>query len=139
MKSVREEPLLELTAAIMHAAGSHHAEARTIARRLVDSNLAGHDSHGVIRVKTYCEWVRVGWLVPNRAPTLVFDSDALAIVEGNRGFGQVVGEFAVDVGVAQGRAQPASRWSACATADTSAGSATGRSVPQRRGRCRCIS
>ncbi len=99
MKTIPDAKLIELTAAIMHAAGSHHAEARAIARRLVDSNLAGHDSHGVIRVAKYCEWVRAGWLVPNRSASVVFESDALAIVDGNRGFGQVVGEFAGNLGV----------------------------------------
>ena len=69
-------------------------EARTVARRLVDSNLVGHDSHGVLRVGKYLEWVRDGWLKPNTPPTIVFDSDTIAIVDGNRGFGQVIGEFA---------------------------------------------
>ena len=40
----------DLVAAVMQAGGSHADEARTIARRLVDSNLVGHDSHGVLRV-----------------------------------------------------------------------------------------
>jgi uncharacterized oxidoreductase len=85
----------------MEAGGSSEAEARTIAERLVDSNLVGHDSHGVIRVSKYLEWVRAGWLKPNAAPSIVFDSDALAIIDGNRGFGQVVGEFATRFGVAK--------------------------------------
>ncbi len=49
----------------MHGGGCGEAEARTIARRLVDSNLVGHDSHGVLRVGKYLEWVRDGWLKPN--------------------------------------------------------------------------
>ena len=83
----------------MQGGGSNADEARTIAQRLVDSNLVGHDSHGVLRVGKYLEWVRDGWLKPNTAPTIVFDSDALAIVDGNRGFGQVVGEFATNLGI----------------------------------------
>src|SRR4030095_1264955 len=71
----------------------------TIARRLVDSNLVGHDSHGVLRVGKYLEWVREGWLKPNTPPTIVFDSDAIAIIDGNRGFGQVIGEFATRLGI----------------------------------------
>jgi uncharacterized oxidoreductase len=101
MKSIAAAKLIDVTAAIMHAAGSSEAEARTIARRLVDSNLVGHDSHGVIRVAKYCEWVRAGWLVPNREPSVAFESDALAIVDGNRGFGQIVGEFAGRLGIAK--------------------------------------
>jgi uncharacterized oxidoreductase len=99
MKTVPADKLVNLVAAIMQGGGSEPGEARTIARRLVDSNLVGHDSHGVLRVGKYLEWVRDGWLKPNTPPTVVFDSDALAIVDGNRGFGQVVGEFATSLGI----------------------------------------
>ena len=94
MKLVNAQKLVDFVAAHHAERGSHADEARTIARRLVESNLVGHDSHGVLRVAKYLEWVREGWLVPNAKPTIVFDSDALAIVDGNRGFGQVVGEYA---------------------------------------------
>ena len=99
MKTVPAANLVNLTAAIMQAGGSHPEEARTIARRLVDSNLVGHDSHGVLRVGKYLEWVREGWLKPNTPPTIVFDSDTIAIIDGNRGFGQVTGEFATRLGI----------------------------------------
>src|SRR5437879_6076137 len=101
MKVVSAARLTDLVATIMHAAGCSLEESRTIARRLVDSNLVGHDSHGVIRVGKYLEWLRAGWLKPNQPPTLVFDSDALAIVDGNRGFGQVIGEYAMKLGIAK--------------------------------------
>jgi hydroxycarboxylate dehydrogenase B len=101
MRSVPAEKLVDLTAAIMQAGGSSPGEARTVARRLVDSNLAGHDSHGVLRVGKYLEWVRVGWLRPDTAPTIVFESDGVAIIDGNRGFGQVTGEFATKLGIAK--------------------------------------
>jgi hydroxycarboxylate dehydrogenase B len=100
-RSFRATRLTDAVAAIMEAGGSARDEARTVARRLVDSNLVGHDSHGVLRVGKYLEWVREGWLVPNASPTIVFDSPALAIVDGNRGFGQVIGEFATRLGIAK--------------------------------------
>ena len=101
MKTVDAAKLVDLVAAIMRGGGCHADEARTVARRLVDSNLVGHDSHGVLRVGKYLEWVREGWLKPNTAPNVVFDSGTLAIVDGNRGFGQVIGEFAMRLGIAK--------------------------------------
>src|SRR6185503_11477496 len=86
---------------VMREGGSATGEAATIARRLVDANLVGHDSHGVIRVGKYLEWVRAGWLQPNQPPTVAVDTDTLAIVDGNRGFGQVIGEFAAQLGIAK--------------------------------------
>ncbi|MFI4903607.1 MAG: malate/lactate/ureidoglycolate dehydrogenase [Burkholderiales bacterium] len=100
-RKLRATRLTDAVSAIMEAGGSARDEARTVARRLVDSNLVGHDSHGVLRVGKYLEWVREGWLVPNAAPTVVFDCPALAIVDGNRGFGQVIGEFATRLGIAK--------------------------------------
>src|SRR6476660_5310556 len=93
--------LVTLVTAIMQGGGCNATEAGTVARRLVDSNLVGHDSHGVIRVGKYLEWVREGWLKPNQPPSIVFESDAIAIVDGNRGFGQVIGEFATRLGIAK--------------------------------------
>jgi uncharacterized oxidoreductase len=101
MHSLQPARLETLVAATMRGAGCGDDEAATIARRLVDANCVGHDSHGVLRVGKYLEWVREGWLRPNQAPSVVFDSDAVAIIDGNRGFGQVVGEFATALGIAK--------------------------------------
>src|SRR6266849_1480612 len=98
MRTVSASRLIELVAATMHAAGCNPEEAATVARRLVDANLVGHDSHGVIRVGKYLEWMRSGWLRANQVPTIDFESDTIAIVDGNRGFGQVVGEFTGKLG-----------------------------------------
>jgi uncharacterized oxidoreductase len=101
VEAVAAPKLVELVTAIMHAAGCNVVEAATIARRLVDSNLVGHDSHGVLRVGKYLEWMRLGWLKANQAPSIAFESDTIAIVDGNRGFGQVIGEFAGKLGISK--------------------------------------
>src|SRR6478735_1886697 len=101
MRTLAASKLVALVAAIMHGAGCNSREAEIVARRLVDSNLVGHDSHGVLRVAKYLEWVRDGTLKPNMSPKIVFESDTIAIVDGQRGFGQVIGEFAARTGIAK--------------------------------------
>jgi uncharacterized oxidoreductase len=101
VRTVAASKLVDLVAAIMQGGGCDAHEAAMVARRLVDSNLVGHDSHGVIRVGKYLEWMRNGWLRANQSPTIVFESDTIAIIDGNRGFGQVVGEFAGRTGTAK--------------------------------------
>ena len=101
MRALPPARLVAFVTATMQRAGCSAEEADSIARRLVDSNSVGHDSHGVIRVGKYLEWVREGWLKPNQPPSVVFESDAIAIVDGNRGFGQVIGEFATRLGIAK--------------------------------------
>ena len=101
MRTIAAAKLRALVAAIMEGGGCSAAEARTVAERLVASNLGGHDSHGVLRVGRYLDWIRDGTLVPNTPPSIVFDSASLAIVDGHRGFGQVTGEFATKLGIAK--------------------------------------
>src|SRR5256714_5432814 len=85
----------------MRGGGCDAHEATMVARRLVDSIRVGHVSQGVIGVGKYLEWMRCGWLRPNQSPSIAFESDTIAIIEGNRGFGQVVGEFAGKTGTAK--------------------------------------
>jgi hydroxycarboxylate dehydrogenase B len=101
VRTLAAPKLIELVAAIMRGGGCDAHEATMVSRRLVDSNLVGHDSHGIIRVGKYLEWMRKGWVRPNQSPTIVFESDTIAIIDGNRGFGQVVGEFAGKTGTAK--------------------------------------
>ena len=91
--------LAELTAAIFHTAGCSSAEADRIAAHLVEANLVGHDSHGVIRVPSYIQWLRAGKVLADRTLQIVFENEALAVVDGQFGFGQTIGEQAVRLGI----------------------------------------
>ena len=58
--TVPAETLRAFIAAIFPAAGCAADEAGRIARYLLSANLAGHDSHGVIRAPRYVQWLRRG-------------------------------------------------------------------------------
>ncbi len=96
---IGHERLESLTAAIFAAAGCQHEEADRIAGYLVEANLVGHDSHGVIRVPSYVEWLRTGKVLAGRTIDIAFENDAIAVVDGRFGFGQTVGEQAVRLGI----------------------------------------
>ena len=49
MKQIRDDKLRRFVAAVFAKAGSSTHEADMIAKRLVDSNLMGHDSHEIGR------------------------------------------------------------------------------------------
>jgi len=89
--------LEQLVRDIFTAAGSHHHEAERIAHYLVEANLVGHDSHGVIQVARYVERVRAGLLVPNQTVEIVSENEVLAVLDGRLGFGQVIGEEAMRI------------------------------------------
>ena len=90
------EPLL---ADIMAAAGCSTHEARGIARRLVGANLAGHDSHGVVRTQRYVQYLQHGVQLAGVTVDVVLDGGAFAVVDGKFGMGQTVGEQAVQIGI----------------------------------------
>ena len=84
---------------IFASAGCADDEAGRIAENLVDANLTGHDSHGVIRTPRYVQWLQDGNLVADRTVTTVSDSGSFLVLDGNHGFGQTVGRLAVDAGI----------------------------------------
>lgn len=99
------EVMHALGAAIFGAVGSAPAEARTIVTRLAGANLRGHDSHGVIRIPRYVQWAKDGIQIPNQKLRVLSDQPGIAIVDGQYGFGQSIGEQAVDIGIAKAKAQ----------------------------------
>ncbi len=96
---VHHAHLERLVNEIFVAAGCHPAEAGQIASHLVEANLAGHDSHGVIRVSAYIGWLQEGKVQPNRRMRIVHETGVLAVVDGEQGFGQAIGIEATDLGV----------------------------------------
>lgn len=89
--------------AIFAKAGCSPEEAERIARRLTGANLRGHDSHGVIRIPRYVEWIGEGRQVPNQTVKVLLDQPTFAILDGCYGFGQSIGEQAVDIGIAKAK------------------------------------
>ena len=89
---------------IFAGAGCARDEAERIARCLIAANLAGHDSHGVIRTPAYVEWLRVGRVRAGQSISIVDESATHATVDGNFGFGQTVVPQAVDLGIAKAKA-----------------------------------
>ena len=84
---------------IFVAAGCSSDEGERIGKYLVEANLTGHDSHGVIRVPRYVQMLRDGAIVPDVTVDVVIDTPVLAVVDGKYGFGQTVAPQAVRIGI----------------------------------------
>jgi hydroxycarboxylate dehydrogenase B len=74
---------------IFESSGSSPEEAKAVASHLVDANLVGHDSHGVMRAPRYQALVAAGKLVANKRPRLVSDLGASMLFDGRFGYGQI--------------------------------------------------
>lgn len=102
--TVPHATLQRYSAAIFEAAGCASDEAARIPRHLLSANLAGHDSHGVIRVPRYVQWLQEGKVRAGQVPTVLHETATHAVVDGNLGFGQTIGPLAVDLGIGKARA-----------------------------------
>ena len=96
--------LTETTASIFAAAGMRADEARVVAELLVEANLVGHDSHGVIRIPQYLGQVEAGDIVPDATVEIVHEAPTLAVLDAHWGFGQVAMSRGVDMALEKARA-----------------------------------
>ncbi len=74
---------------MFEAVGLPEEEANRVATSLVDANLCGHDSHGLIRINQYIDAVRDGRLVPGAEFKVVKETAGILVVDGGKGLGQV--------------------------------------------------
>jgi hydroxycarboxylate dehydrogenase B len=98
-RTISAAQLRAQVAGIIAAGGSSAEEARTVADNLVLANLSGHDSHGVGMVPRYIDAVLEGGLKPNSAVKVNLDAGSLLALDGQRGYGQVVGEQAMKLAI----------------------------------------
>ncbi len=97
MPTLQASELKQFAAAIFVASGTASAEAEIIADSLVAANLAGHDSHGVMRIPEYVAWVEEGAVNLSSKPQIERSTGSFAVLDGDWGWGQVVGRRAVDL------------------------------------------
>lgn len=95
--------LQDLVGAIFGRAGCDAEEAARVAEYLVSANLAGHDSHGVLRTLRYIDWLESGLVEAGKAIEVVYENEVMAIVDGQGGLGQTVAPEAVRLGIDKAR------------------------------------
>jgi uncharacterized oxidoreductase len=99
MVSIRAQALQDLVRDIFVRAGCSEKEGTQLGKSLVGANLAGHDSHGVVRVPKYLEWKDEGSFLADQTVKVIRDTPVLAVVDGQYGFGQTVAPQAVAIGI----------------------------------------
>lgn len=90
MPVVSEQALLEFTRALLSAGGANPQEADIVADSLVQANLRGHDSHGVMRVPFYLQAVKEGRIHSGQPLKIVKETPGSIVADGGWGFGQVL-------------------------------------------------
>jgi uncharacterized oxidoreductase len=83
------ETLLPFARSIFEASGVPADEAAIVAGSLVDANLCGHDSHGLIRIPQYVRAISEGQISPGAPLKIVKETPAVLVADGQWGLGQV--------------------------------------------------
>ena len=103
MPSLSHQYLRNLTFPLLRAAGANEAEAATVTEHVVDANLAGHDSHGIIQIPTYIDRIKAGDIVPGAPIEVLDDTPTTARVDGHWGFGYVSSTRAMEMAIEKAR------------------------------------
>ncbi|MCZ6544997.1 MAG: Ldh family oxidoreductase, partial [Chloroflexi bacterium] len=90
MPTIDPPALREFVERIFVATGSPAGDADAVATHLVEANLKGHDSHGVIRVQQYVDGAQAGRIQPGATTDTESETETTAVLNGNWNYGQVV-------------------------------------------------
>ncbi len=104
MKTISFERLRDFLARVLGAAGATAADASVVAEHLATSDLAGHPSHGTVRVPQYVDLIGKGEIVPGGEFRVLSQTPVTALCTGGWNFGQVNARRAVEIAVAKARA-----------------------------------
>ncbi len=99
MPRVDADRLRTLGTDIFRAAGAPRNEAELVANLLVEANLTGHDSHGVIRISNYVKGIKMGAVRPGAKITVIRETPSTALIDGGWGFGQVIAIKAMEIAI----------------------------------------
>ncbi len=101
--SVASGKLTGFAAACLEKLGLAPADARLVAETLVESNLRGVDSHGIVRLPHYATRLRNGTIRPRPNLSVQRTGPSSAMLEGDAGMGQLVAVRAMQEAIALAR------------------------------------
>lgn len=104
VRPVAADRLRTLIRQLFAAAGVPAEDAATVAEVLVEADLRGVESHGSTRVAGYLSMMKLGLLNPRPKVQVLRDTPALAMLEGDNGFGIVVAKRAMRTAMDKARA-----------------------------------
>lgn len=98
------ERLIDFATAVYAGEGVPEADARLIADTLVQADLWGHQSHGVLRLGWYWERFRNGVMKAVTEPEFVVNAGTIAVIDGHDGVGHVLTKLAAKEAIRRAKA-----------------------------------
>jgi LDH2 family malate/lactate/ureidoglycolate dehydrogenase len=95
--------LREFGARVLASLGVPDEDGALVADSLVQADLWGHQSHGVLRLPWYVDRLRAGAMTARTEPAVLSDTGPLVLLDGRDGIGQVLTEHARRLAVERAR------------------------------------
>jgi uncharacterized oxidoreductase len=89
--------LVRFAQSVLEAVGVLPDGARIVAESLIGANLCGHDSHGLLRLPQYVDFIKTGAYAPNADLKVESDQGAVVTTDGGWGLGQVQSHRLLDM------------------------------------------
>ncbi len=89
MPTLHAPTLLDFATRLFTAVGVPSSDASIVAHNLIGANLRGHDSHGVLRIPQYLDFLRKGDYRAGVELKVENESPGVVVVDGQWGLGQV--------------------------------------------------
>lgn len=96
---MRYEELKVFCEAAYQGFGFSLSQSELITDVLLLADLYGIDSHGTNRIVMYHEQIQAGFIDNQAIPEIVMETQVSAVVDGKRGMGQLVANFATDLAI----------------------------------------
>ena len=102
MPTIHHNALREYVCQVFERSGTPLDEARIVSDHLVDANLAGHDSHGVLRAAGYARGMQKG-VTPRRKYEIIKESPTMGMIDAHGGLGIVAALTAMEAAIDKAR------------------------------------
>ncbi|MCP3469054.1 Ldh family oxidoreductase [Bradyrhizobium sp. CCGUVB1N3] len=93
--------LTEFAAALLIRAGTPAAHGQSVAEALTDADMEGLPSHGLMLLPMYLDRIRAGSVAPAAQGRIVSDTGTQIVIDGENGFGHVIGDRAASLAAAR--------------------------------------
>lgn len=96
---VKSDNLVDFCANILRKVGLSTDEATYVASLLVESEMRGRVTHGIMRLPMYVELIKSNAINPTPKIVTIKDENSVAILDGDHGIGQIVATKAFDMAI----------------------------------------
>ena len=103
MPTLNADQLRAFGSRIFKALNVPEEDAGLVSDLLVEANLTGFDSHGVIRIPIYARGIKMGAVKPGADIKIIRETPSTAVIDGGWNLGQVVAKYAMNVCIEKAR------------------------------------